>query len=251
MRRRSLVMIAVALVAGATYWTGCGGDEETTTFSGNVSSVSPALAEVTKPKETRFAFHWPKLQSEAFAQGSCGSNGRLLFCIQTSTYGVCEPVDAGCDFEIEAGIERERDAVVMTFVNDSNGNHTADGGEAFSTVAQSLRYCNGDKVRIANAQVNFTSGFTTATVTKTRDKCTGVNPTQPAGTATAVKTSTPGGPSATNTPAGTGTPVGTPTPIYVSAAPLNTPPSTALAFLFSAGALGLLVPRRRRPDDRK
>jgi hypothetical protein len=252
MRTRWLGLIAIAMLVGSTYWVGCGGDENTTNFSGNVSSVSPALAALPPQKDSRFAIHWLKLQSEAYAQGACGTGGRLLFCIQTSTLSACDRVDAGCTFEIETAIERDRDTVTMTFVDDTNGNRVGDTGEAKSTVAQSMRYCNGDQVVIANADVNFTTGFTTASVTKRVDRCTGLVATQtPRGTVTPARTNTPNGsPTATRT--GTLSPTATRTPTsYLASNSLNQPPSNMLAFLFSAGALGVLIPRRRRPSGAK
>ena len=60
-------------------------------------------------------------------------------------------------------------------------------------------------------------------------------------TATAIATQT-------GTPANT--PTGTTTP-YVYGASINQPPSTMVAFLFGAGALGLILPQRRRRDRGK
>ena len=241
MRRSLLGLTVAALLVGSTYWMGCGGDEETTIFSGNVVNVTPSsAAALPKPAEKRFALSWPDIPAKAYAQGTCGATGRLLFCIQTSTYGACTQVGPDCDFELEVGIERERDAVLLAFASDTNENGVGgDNGEPLSTIPQNFRYCNGDRVRIANAAVNFTTGQTAATVTKTVDKCTGTSST-PSGTVTPSGSTTPSG---TITPGGQPTLTGTP---YVAAAPLNTPPSSMLAFLFSAGAVGVLIPRRRR-----
>ena len=144
---------------------------------------------------------------------------------------------------------------MLRFIDDVNDNGEPDSGEAASTVAQSLIFCNGDQVSITDAVVNFTTGATAATVRKTVDRCTTAPTATPSGSRTPTRTGTPGTPTPTRTgtPA-TPTPTGTlsPTPtgtVYVAAAPLNEPPTSLLAFLFSAGAVGLLIPRRRRRGD--
>jgi hypothetical protein len=111
------------------------------------------------------------------------------------------------------------------------------------------------------------SGTATATPTRTRTPLPTVTGTPPTPTPTRTRTPTPNatataiaGMTATaiatqtgtpaNTPTGTTTPTGTNTP-YGYGASLNQPPSTMLAFLFGAGALGLILPQRRRRDRGK
>jgi len=249
MRTRLWIVAVIAMAGGAVYWAGCGDDEKQTTFAGNVSSVSGASAALRRPERSTFAFHLPQIPAQAFAQGTCAVPGSadLLFCVKTSNFEVCEPVNQGdCKFTLITGLEQDRLPAVLRFVDDTNQSGAPDSGEGSSTVTQSLLYCNGDVVSIANAAVNFTTGVTTATVTKTVDRCTNAVATQtprPAGTGTPTRTPTRTGTPATPTPTGTGGP-------YASAAPLNQPPTNMLAFLFSAGAVGLIVPRRRRRAPR-
>jgi hypothetical protein len=230
MRTRFWVVAALALFGAAAYWTGCGSDNgETTRFSGDVSSVLAQRETVHRS----FALHMPEIPASAYAACAApGAGATLLFCVDTGTFRVCGPVGADCTFDLSTGLEQERKPVTLEFVDDTNSNGSPDSGEATSTVAQSLLYCNGDQVTITGADVNFTSGVTTATVRKTVDRCTGA----PTSTATHA-----GG---TATPTRTGTPA-TPTPTYSTGASLNEPPSSMLAFLFSAGAAGLLIPVRR------
>jgi len=260
MRTRLWMVTVITVMGAALYWTGCGDDELQTTFEGNVSSVQPTTIAARSVRDGGFAFHLPQIPARAFAQGTCvapGAGATLLFCVKTSTFEVCEPVSEGdCTFTLITGLEQERLPLLLRFVDDVNDNGAPDSGEAVSTVTQSLTYCNGDQVSIGNAAVNFTTGVTTATVRKTFDRCTNTTaPTAtPAGSRTPTRTGTPGTPTPTRTgtPA-TPTPTGTLTPTptgtaYVAAAPLQDPPTSMLAFLVSAGAVGLLIPRRRRPD---
>jgi hypothetical protein len=262
MRSRVWIVAVIGVMGAAVYWTGCGDDEKQTRFSGNVSSVQPTTVAARSAGDAGFAFHLPQIPARAFAQGTCvapGAGAALLFCVKTSTFEVCEPVNqTDCTFTLITGLENDRLPLLLRFIDDTNDNGDPDSGEAASTVAQSLLYCNGDQVSITDAVVNFTTGATTATVSKTVDRCTTAPTATPSGSRTPTRTGTPGTPTptrtgtpATPTPTRTGTPA-TPTPtgtIYVAAAPLNAPPTTLLAFLFSAGAVGLLlIPRRRRPD---
>ena len=241
MRTRFWLVAALALFGAAAYWTGCGSNDsgDTTRFSGDVSSVLAQRESVHRS----FALHMPAIPAAAYAACAApGADATLLFCVKTTSFQVCVPVGGDCTFDLNTGLEQERQAVTLQFVDDTNSNGSPDTGEAVSTVQQSLTYCNGDQVTITGANVNFTSGVTTATVRKTTDRCTN------AATSTPTRTGTV----ATATPTRTGTPpTATPTPTtnpYAKAAPLNEPPSSMLAFLFSAGAAGLLLPRRRRRD---
>jgi len=258
MRSRLWIVVVIGVMGAAVYWTGCGDDEKQTRFSGNVSSVQPTTVAARSARDGGFAFHLPQIPARAFAQGTCvapGAGATLLFCVKTSTFEVCEPVNhADCTFTLITGLEQERLPVQLRFIDDANDNGSPDSGEAVSTVAQSLVYCNGDQVSIADAAVDFTTGVTIATVSKTVDRCTGAPTATPVGSTTPTRTGTPGTPTptttgtpATPTPTGTLTPspTGTGSP-YASAAPLHEPPSSMLAFLFSGGVVALLIPRRRR-----
>jgi hypothetical protein len=233
MRTRFWAVAALALFGATAYWMGCGGSDtqNDTRFSGDVSTVL-AARESKSPRS--FAFHMPQIPASAFAACAApGTGAQLLFCVKTSTFQVCVPVAGDCTFDLRTGLEQDRQPVLMQFVDDTNANGSPDTGEKVSTVAQSLLYCNGDQVTITGAAINFTSGATTATVRKTVDRCTAAptSTARPSGT----RTATPIG--------GVGTP--TPTPTYSTGASLNQPPASMLAFLFSAGAAGLLIPRRR------
>ena len=236
---------ATLLVGGALVWASCGGGDShgtITTFSGNVIGVTPGAVANAAPKQSRFALHWPSLTATAHAQSSCAapSGGTLDFCIAASGFILCKPVESDCTFSIETALLEEQIPVTLAFLDDANGNLVRDGAEAASAVPHNLLFCNGDKVLIANAIVNFTSGLTAASVTKTEDRCSGATATAtPGGTVTPAGTPAP-----TATPGAGGTP--SPTPTYIATS-VNRPPSSTLAFLFSAGVVGLLIPRRRRP----
>jgi len=240
MRTRFWLVAALALFGAAAYWTGCGSNDngDTTRFSGDVASV---LAE-RESVHRSFALHMPAIPAAAYAACAApGADATLLFCVKTTSFQVCVPVGGDCTFDLNTGLEQDRQAVTLQFVDDTNSNGSPDTSEPVSTVAQSLTYCNGDQVTITGANVNFTSGVTTATVRKTTDRCTNAATSTPtrSGSATPTRTGTP--PTATPTRTPTTNP-------YAKAAPLNEPPSSMLAFLFSAGAAGLLLPRRRRRD---
>jgi hypothetical protein len=245
MRKRASAWMAVAALAGAGAWLGCGGgDGDTTRFFGDVSSVQPSSSAMRAPAaRRRFALHWPGTPATAFAQGTCtapssgSAPATLLFCIETSTAAGCAPVDANCDFSIETGIERDRDTVALTFVDDTNSNGRVETDEPTAALPTGLRFCNGDQVQISDVSVNFTSHLATGTIAKIVDECAGTTATATPGTT--------GTPAVTGTP-GTPAPTASPTTTYSMASSLNEPPSSLLAFLFSAGALGLLAPRRRR-----
>jgi len=243
MRARFWGVAAIVLLGAAVYWAGCGGSDHgsTTEFSGEVASVAPAAVASQPSRERALAFHLPEIVAPAFAQSSC-AGANLIFCVKSFTSEACEPVRASdCTFTVETALSQDRIPLTLRFVKDTNGNDSPDSGESASTVEQTLVYCNGDKVSIANAAVDFLTGTTTATVVKTEDRCA-------VATATPAATGTPGTPTGTITPSGTTTPTGTTTPSYVASASLNDPPSSALAFLVSAGVMGMLLPGRRRRD---
>jgi len=267
MRIRGLALVLVTMVAVAVYWS-CGSDNGNgANFSGNVSSVQPTTTAARETQSRGFAFRLPDIASRAFAQASCaaphasGASATLLFCVTSTTFEVCLPVDGDCKFDLSAVLEGTPTSLKLSFIDDTNNNIAHDPSEASSTVQQSLSYCNGDQVSVEDAVVNFTSGVTTAHVFKTFDGCTNApgTPTRTGSPATQTRTPTRTGTPATPTPTGTpptptptptrtGTPASpTPTATYSAGASLHESPSSRLAFLFSAGAAGLLLPRRRRP----
>jgi hypothetical protein len=265
MRIRGLALVALLGLTAAGYWS-CGGDNENgAIFNGEVSSVSASLP-AREPRSRGLAFLLPEIPSRAHAQASCpapGARALLIFCIRTASFEVCQPVDpASCTFSLTAVLDGGPSPLAMTFVDDTNANVEREPAERASTVQQSLVYCNEDQVQITNAMVNFTSGATTANVSKKVDRCRNVTatPTRSGTPATPLPTvtGTPPTPTPTRTgtaptPTRTGTP---PTPLptpttYGSGASLRQSPSSMLAFLFSAGAVGLLLPRRRRRPDRR
>jgi hypothetical protein len=283
MRIRGLALVALAGLTATVYWS-CGGDNENgASFSGDVSSVSSASLPVRDTRSRGLAFRLPGMPSSAHA--AClapGASARLIFCIRSGAFEVCQPVDPdSCTFGLNAVLEDDPIPLVLTFVDDANANVQRERSEDVSTVQQDLVYCNGDQVEITNAVVNFGSGTTTASISKKVDRCRNV--TRTPGTPIPTRTGTPPSPTPTRTgtppsptPTRTGTPpsptptrTGTPpspTPTRTATPPSPTPPltpttysgttslnqspSSMLAFLFSAGAVGLLLPRRRRRSDR-
>jgi hypothetical protein len=112
------------------------------------------------------------------------------------------------------------------------------------------RSVTGTPTRTRTPQPTVTGTPPTPTPTRTRTPTPNATATAIAGmTATAIATQT-GTPTNTPTNTPTGTPSGTPTPYYAVAS-INQPPSTWLAFLIGAGALGLILPQRRRRDRRR
>ena len=113
------------------------------------------------------------------------------------------------------------------FVDDANDNGERDPGETIAFLFAALgRLCEGTVVKLDDVQIDFTPGTAHATagsVRKDPDTCTNATP----------------GPTARSTPGPSPTP-------YSVAAPLHPPPSTMLAMLYGAGAVGLLLPVRRR-----
>ena len=286
LRATSSILLATLALAGA-YWTGCGDDdgggEDGAVFFGNVESVTGGTAAISASRS--FAARLFSIPSLAWAQSACTppSGGDLLFCVDDE----CTRVDAtDCDFRVTVPISGNGPSeATLRFVDDADEDGVADASEAESVVQQNLRFCDGDVIAINDAVINFTTGVTTAEVSKVEDTCPATTPTRsrtPATTTTPGTpgpTNTPGTPGPTNTPvsgtpgpAGTATRTRTPTPIATQAIstpiPTRTPtsivptsvptgpsgygtamnqtPAPTLAFLASLGIIGLLAPRRRK-----
>ena len=244
--RKSTVVLAATLAVGGAYWGGCGDDDDGdggAVFFGDVSSVSGGSASIREPQSS-FASRIFSVR-DAWAQSTCDapSSGNLLFCVES----VCTIVEGDCEFSESVGIDNGPIEATLHFVDDENGDGDADSGEDDSVVTQNLRFCDGDQVLIDNAVINFTTGTTTASVSKVADGCpgggTGTRTPTPPGGVTPTRTRTPGG-GATATP-GTPTPTRTPT-TYAAGAAMNEPPGMTFVFLASLGVVGLLTPRRRR-----
>jgi hypothetical protein len=280
-RRIQAMTISLAVVlASAVVWQGCGGNDHgrggNVTIAGNVSSVTPAQAKAESRSRLLAAAQW-MFASQAVAQSSCPAH-RVLVCVSNGPGQPvnCERVDSNsCSFAISFDVLNEFADGVVAFSDDVNDDGKPEG-EAFAILTNPLgRVCPGSVVLLNDVTLDFTAGTATAaSVEKDPDTCTGT-PT-PAGsvTATPTRTRTPA-PTVTGTPptptpnatataiAGmtataiatqTGTPANTPTGTttpYSYGASLNQPPTTWLAFLFSAGALGLILPHRRRRDRGK
>jgi hypothetical protein len=235
--------LALCLAAGGAFWAGCGDDDgkNGALFFGDVSTVT---ASVTRREEPRYAWNFLPGPSLAWAQSTCSppSGGNLLFCVN-DVCTIVQPSD--CSFSQIVEIVDEPTPALLSFIDDANENAEPDQGELVSLVPHTLVFCNGDRVLVAAASVNFQTGASTASVTKDFDAC--------ASSGTPNPTGTPGGPTATPTTGGgggtptVGTPTaGTPTPTYAYSASLQEAPPTALAFLASLGVIGLLIPTRRR-----
>ncbi|MGH7896313.1 MAG: hypothetical protein ACREQQ_00050, partial [Candidatus Binatia bacterium] len=145
-----------------------------------------------------------------------------MFCIQTGSFETCRPVDpATCTFDLTAVLDGGPLPLIMRFVNDTNENFERESSEQTSTVQQGLVYCDEDQVEINNAAVNFTTGITTASVSKRVDRCRNVTATPTRGTPVPTVTGTP----PTATPTRTGTPP-TPTPTRTGTPSTATPTQT-------------------------
>jgi hypothetical protein len=220
---QSRVAVVLVMLLAAM---GCGGDHHRrgVTFVGNVTSVSPQQAMLQAPSPRWFAKVESLLLPNAVAQSSCPALHVLACASNGSDPEDCERVDSGdCGFSVS--VPADSDGFVggtVAFVDDQDDDGEHDSGEPTAFLLAALgRLCEGTVVKLDDVAINFTLGTATAaSVNEDPDTCANVTPT----------------------------PIPTPTP-YSIAAPLNGPPSTMLAMLYGAGAVGLLLPlrwRRRR-----
>lgn len=233
-RRSAGVIALVCLLA-----LGCGDDDGGggAVFSGDVDSVTPGVASIAKPEKSWLARALDDFPKRAFAQSTCPapSGGNLLFCVET----VCEVV-RDCRFLLAVGLSQDPRPLDLLFIDDENEDGNADSGEDSSTVVQNFVYCDRDVVLVEDASVNFTTGTTTATVSKEVDNCGSTTRTRTPGSAgTPTRTRTPGGSTPTRTPTG-----------YAYGASLQAEPASMFALLAGLGAIGLLVPKRPRRKAR-
>lgn len=237
--------LGTCLAVGGAFWAGCGDDDGNggALFFGDVSTVT---ASAVRREQPRYAWSFLPGPSLAWAQSTCSppSGGNLLFCVND----VCTIVQPGdCSFSQTVEIVDEPIAALLSFIDDENEDGEATPGELVSLVPHGFSFCNGDRVHVASASVNFETGRTTASVTKVFDACGDDGTPNPTGTVGPTTTPTVGGGGGTPT---SGTPTsGTPTsgtPTYGYSASLHQSPPTALAFLASLGVFGLLIPTRRR-----
>lgn len=234
----------VLVVAG--YWVGCGGNGSiSTTFQGNISSVTPApMAQA--PAQRSFVASLESLVSSKAVAVSCPAQN-VLACAEalsaaapsptvtntpptpvptptgptptprpTSTSGPsCSQVNSeSCEFSTEFRLADDR-RVNFFFVEDENKNKAPDNSEPEAVLdnEELKKVCAGDLVTLTDVGVNFANGTAhAAKVTKDVDACT---PTpQPTPTRTATRptpTATATGPTPTATATPTSTPTG-PTP---------------------------------------
>jgi hypothetical protein len=224
MTRCRMAIGSVVLLAMAS----CGGDDNKArgvTFVGTVTSVTPQQAMLQVPSRRWLAKIESLLLPNAVAQSSCPAKHVLACAANGATAEACERVDiVDCGFSVSVPALPDAFARgAFGFIDDANDNGEHDSGETIAFLFEALgRLCEGTVVKLDDVQIDFTPGMAHATagsVRKDPDTCTGPVPTS--------------------------TPAPTPTP-YSIAAPLNGPPSTMLAMLYGAGALGLLLPVRRR-----
>ena len=226
MRRRErakLAALVLALAAGVL-GQGCGDDDDgpSARFIGNVSGVSPTQASVplrSRPLHAAIDWMMPPL---AHAQSTCGALHVLMCASNGRDDAVCRGVDAdSCSFDVSLDVlDNFFAGGSLFFVDDANGNGREDADEDTAILTNPVGLvCNGSVVTLTDVAIDFLGGSATAiSVVKNPDTCS----------ATAVPTSG-----------------FTPIPTVPYGASLNQPPGTMLAFLFGAGALGLIIPRRR------
>ena len=230
MTRYRVVVVVAVLLAMA----GCGGDDNKprgVTFEGTVTSVTPQQAMLDTPSHRWLARIESLLLPNAVAQPSCPARHVLACASNGLTAEACERVDiVDCGFLVSVPALPDAFAGgAFGFIDDQDDDGVHDPGETIAFLFEALGpLCEGTVVKLDDVSIDFTPGSAHATagsVRKDPDTCPNVTP----------------GPSTTSTPG----PSPTPTP-YSVAAPLNPPPSTMLAMLYGAGAVGLLLPVRRR-----
>jgi hypothetical protein len=210
---------------------GCGSDHNPggVTFVGTVTSVTPQQAMLEQPSRRWLAKIESLLLPNAVAQSSCPARHVLACAGNGVSPEACERVDiVDCGFSVSVPATLTAFAGgAFGFVDDANDNGEHDSGETVAFLFEALgRLCEGTVVKLDDVQIDFTPGTARATagsVRKDPDTCANATP----------------GPTATSTPGPSPTP-------YSVAAPLNPPSSTMLAMLYGAGAVGLLLPVRRR-----
>jgi hypothetical protein len=223
------VALAITLASFvAVFGLGCGGDDHgpSARFVGDVRAVIPTQTSLrTSARPALAAVDW-MLPSDAIAQSTCPAL-HVLACVSNGRDEArCRSVDAdSCELDVSIDVLDNffSDGTVF-FVDDANGNGREDAGESTAMLTNPLgAVCNGSVVTLTGVAIDFVGGSATAiSAIKDPDTCASITP-------------------------GPGTPgFRTPTPSpYSYGASLNQPPTTMLAFLFGAGAVGLILPRRR------
>jgi len=229
MNRSRLAMACAMLLAAF----GCGSDHHAggVTFEGTVTYVTPAQAMRQAPVKRWLAKVESMLLPNAIAQSSCPAK-HVLACASNGTNPeACERVDVvDCGFSVSVpATTNDFAGGAFGFVDDANDNGAHDSGETVAFLFADLgRLCDGTLVKLDDVAIDFTQGTAHATagsVRKDPDTCTNATPS----------------PSTTSTPGPSLTPT-----TYSVASPLQSPPSSMLAMLYGAGAVGLLLPMRRR-----
>jgi len=229
MLRTRVLAVIFGLLVGLL-GQGCGGDDNgpSARFTGAVSGVSPTQASVPlRSRPLLAAVEW-MLPTLAHAQSTCPALHLLACASNGRDSAVCRHVDAdSCNFDVSLDVlENLFAGGTFFFVDDANGNGQEDSGEATAMLTNPLgAVCNGSVVALTDVAIDFLGGAATAvSVVKDPNTC----------------------PDTTPGPAPTATPSVLPTQSpYAYGASLNQPPSSMLAFLFGAGAIGLILPRRR------
>jgi hypothetical protein len=246
-----VTLLALAVAASAT-WIGCGDDHgNEVTFVGNVISVTPAQAMRVAPSHRWLARVRSFVVPDALAQSSCPAKHVLACASNGRQRPVCARVHAAdCRFSVAVDALPEEFANgFLAFEDDANGNGRGDAGReriAFLLSPPLGNVCNGQVVTLHDVSIDFTTGAASAaSVEKDPTTCPPPTPGTPVATRTPTRTPTPAGtPTRTPTPARP-----TRTPTYNAGAGLAGPPSTMLALLSAIGAVGLLLPSRRRSRE--
>lgn len=229
MNRSRLAMAGVVLLAAL----GCGGSSNPggVTFVGTVTSVTPQQAMREVPARRWLAKVQSLVLPSAVAQSSCPAKHVLACASNGSAPEACDRVEiVDCQFSVSVpATATDFAGGAFGFVDDANDNGAHDPGETVAFLFAALgRLCEGTVVHLEDVHIDFTPGAakaTAGTVSKDPDTC----------------------PNTTPSPTTTSTPGPSPTPTaYSVASPLQSPPSSMLAMLYGAGAVGLLLPMRRR-----